>query len=65
MSFTLNKDMLYSIGFDKREDSVSFFIREIEADKNVLKEFKRTYSAAKGSLSTFDVGETFLCGEAW
>jgi len=27
--------MLYSIGFDKREDSVSFFIREIEADKNV------------------------------
>ena len=29
LSFTLNKDMLYSIGFDKREDSVSFFIRKV------------------------------------
>ena len=37
-----------------------FFIREIEADKNVLKEFKRDLFCAKGSLSTFDVGKPFF-----
>lgn len=60
LSFTLNKDMLYSIGFDKREDSVSFFIREIEADKNVLKEFKRTYSAQKDPYQLLMWGKPFF-----
>ena len=52
--------MLYSIGFDKREDSVSFFIREIEADKNVLKEFKRTYSAQKDPYQLLMWGKPFF-----
>lgn len=60
LPFTLDKGMLYSIGFDKKEDSVSFYVREIDMDMNVLKEFKKNYTTKEVPYQSLMWGKPFF-----
>lgn len=49
LPFTLDKGNIYALGFDKTADSVCFYVREIDSDMHILKEFSQTYLMKKDS----------------
>lgn len=60
LPFTIKRDSLYSVGFHKTTDSLTFFLRNLTADNKISQSFTKTYKVSTSPYQTLMWGKPFF-----